>query len=99
MNWGYDYSDKYNKKVITSLGPNNQPAEYGVAKYGAKEDFDIAEPTYVPFEYTTGIDIQTPKTNGTGSGSVVTVGIETVINGAPYSIQKIDIHALMGRLL
>lgn len=86
LNWGYDYSDKYNKKVITSLGPNNQPAEYGVAEY------NIAE-------YATGIDIQTPKTNGTGSGSVVTVGIETVINGAPYSIQKIDIHALIGRLL
>ena len=86
LNWGYDYSDKYNKKVITSLGPNNQPAEYGIAEY------NIAE-------YATGIDIQTPKTNGTGSGSVVTVGIETVINGSPYSIQKIDIHALMGRLL
>ena len=86
LNWGYDYSDKYNKKVITNLGPNNQPAEYGVAEY------NIAE-------YATGIDIQTPKTNGTGSGSVVTVGIETVINGSPYSIQKIDIHALMGRLL
>ena len=54
---------------------------------------------FVSSEYTTGVDIQLPEVSGTGSGSVVTVGVESTINGAPYSIQKLDIHALLGRLI
>jgi len=30
---------------------------------------------------------------------VVTIGIEAEVNGAAFSIQKIDIHALLGRLI
>ena len=86
LNWGYDYSTNYNKQVFTTQQGNTPIAEYGTAEYGLSE-------------YSTGIDIQLPSVNGTGSGSVVTVGIESTINGAPYSIQKIDIHALLGRLI
>jgi len=55
--------------------------------------------SYVAATYTIGTDIQRPKINTNGSGAVVTIGIESTINGSPYSIQQIDIHALLGRLI
>ena len=49
--------------------------------------------------FTIGTDIQRPTVNTNGSGNVVTIGIESTINNAPYSIQQIDVHALLGRLI
>ena len=84
LNWGYDYRTSYSKQVFT-FSPSSL-AEYGVGEYGIGE-------------YIASITVNTPKVNATGSGSVVTVGIEAQINGAGISIQKIDIHALIGRTI
>jgi hypothetical protein len=54
---------------------------------------------FIASTYTVGTDIQRPKINTSGSGTVVTIGIESTIDGAPYSIQQIDVHALLGRLI
>jgi hypothetical protein len=43
--------------------------------------------------------VNTPKVNTSGNGEVVTIGIEAEINASAFSIQKIDIHALLGRLI
>jgi hypothetical protein len=87
LNWGYDYTDVYNKQAFT-FSASNAIAEYGVAEYA------IAE-------YSGGADalINTPSVNTGGSGSIVTIGIEAQIDNVPFSIQKIDIHALLGRLI
>ncbi len=58
-----------------------------------------SDSNYVVSKFTTGIDIQRPSINTNGSGSVVTIGIESTIDGAPYSIQQIDVQALLGRLI
>ena len=58
-----------------------------------------SDSSYVVSKFTTGIDIQRPSINTNGSGSVVTIGIESTIDGAPYSIQQIDVQALLGRLI
>lgn len=84
LNWGYDYSTDYAKQVFT-FG-SSAIAEYGVSEYGIGE-------------YTASVLINTPKVNASGSGTVVTVGIEAQIDGAGVSIQKIDIHALLGRTI
>jgi len=60
---------------------------------------DTVDTSYVASKYTIGTDIQRPKINTSGSGTVVTIGIESTINSAPYSIQQIDVHALLGRLI
>jgi hypothetical protein len=86
LNWGYDYTTDYTKQSFSSGLTNTTQAEYNVSEYNTTA------------EYTTGVDIQLPEVAGTGSGTVVTVGVESTINGAPYSIQKLDIHALLGRL-
>jgi len=85
LNWGYDYTANYTKQAFT-FGSSNI-AEYGIAEYNTTG------------EYTSSILINTPKVNTSGSGEVVTIGLEAEVNGAAFSIQKIDIHALLGRLI
>ena len=85
LNWGYDYTANYTKQAFTFGSANI--AEYGIAEYNTTG------------EYTSSILINTPKVNTSGSGEVVTIGIEAEVNGAAFSIQKIDIHALLGRLI
>jgi len=100
LNWAYDYNTNYTKQAFTTDNADTVVAEYGIARYGLEED--LAEPEteeYIESVYSKGIDIQLPTVNGNGSGSVVTVGVESTINGSPYSIQKLDIHALIGRFI
>lgn len=85
LNWAYDYSSGYSKQTFT-FGSSNI-AEYGISEYNTDA------------EYSASILINTPKVNTSGSGEVVTTGIEAQINDATFSIQKIDIHALLGRLI
>ena len=85
LNWGYDYTQSYTKQAFT-FGSSNI-GEYGISEYNTTA------------EYTSSILINTPKVNTSGSGEVVTIGIEAEINGAQFSIQRIDIHALLGRLI
>ena len=85
LNWGYDYTANYTKQAFT-FGSSNI-GEYGVSEYNTTA------------ENTSSILINTPKVNTSGSGEVVTIGIEAEVNGAAFSIQKIDIHALLGRLI
>lgn len=98
LKWGYDYTNTYNEKRIEGASlANAVSAEYGVAEYGTKETTD--DPSFVEAEYTSGVDIQRPKINTTGSGSVVQIGIESVIEGQSFSIQQIDVQALLGRII
>ena len=60
---------------------------------------DTVDTAYVASNFTGGVDIQRPAINTNGSGTVVTIGIESTISGSPYSIQQIDVHALLGRLI
>jgi len=87
LNWGYDYTESYTKQAFTFAGTTANIAEYGTSEYNT-----VAE-------YTSGTAIQTPKVNSSGSGEVVAIGLEAQINNAEFSIQKIDIHALLGRLI
>ena len=87
LNWGYDYSTEYNKQVF-SYPSSASRSEYGIAEYGLGQYSGVFPAV-----------INTPFVNTSGSGSVVTIGIEAQINNSSFSIQKIDIHALLGRLI
>ena len=84
--WGYDYEGNFIKSPFETQLVNTAISEYSVS------EFNIGK-------FTTGVDIQRPSINTSGSGTVVTIGIESTVNGAPYSIQQIDVHALLGRLI
>ena len=84
LKWAYDY--QYNYKSVSYTLNAGAVAEYGIAEYGIDE-------------YSSGIVITRPSVNSTGSGYVVTAGLTSTINGAPLSIQQIDVLALLGRLI
>jgi hypothetical protein len=86
LNWGYDYTSAYTKQVFNFASANL--AEYGVAEYNSSDA-----------EYNASVVIQKPGVNTSGAGNVVQIGLEAQINNAPFSIQKIDIHALIGRIV
>lgn len=85
LNWGYDYTSNFTKQSFI-FGDSNV-AEYGISEYNTDA------------EYSAAVIINTPKVNANGNGSVITIGIEAEINDSSFSIQKIDIHALLGRLI
>lgn len=85
LSWAYDYTYSYKQRTFT-FG-SGDTAEYNIDEYGGDA------------EYTPGILINRPSIQGSGSGTVVTVGISAIINDNLFSIQKMDILALIGRLV
>jgi hypothetical protein len=86
LNWAYDYSDNVNKQQF-EFEASGVVGEYNVSEFNTTAEF------------TGGVEIQTPKVNTTGSGSVVKIGVVSTINNNAFAIQKIDILAKIGRLL
>lgn len=90
LNWAYDYSKNFDISVFQNDVEQSSVAEYTSSGTASE---------YIESEYGISVDIHQPTVNASGSGTVATVGIETIINDASYSIQQMDIHALTGRLI
>ena len=86
LNWAYDYSDNFSKQKF-EFEAAGVIGEYNVSEFNTTAEF------------TGGVEIQTPKVNTTGSGSVVKIGVVSTINNNSFAIQKIDILAKIGRLV
>jgi hypothetical protein len=86
LNWGYDYTEGYSKERLTV--DDASIAEYGISEYNV--------PTS---QYNASIIVNKANTKTTGSGRVVTIGIDATINGQSFSIQDVNIEALIGRTI
>lgn len=73
---GFDFSTTYSSYPISVSSGNY--AEYNIAEY------NIAE-------YSSGVFIENAKTPVGGQGKTVQIGFEAEVNGAPLSIQKLDV--------
>jgi len=82
IKWAFDYSNNFSSVQKTTA--INNIAEYGVAEYA------IAE-------YSQSIAIEQFTRQLSGNGTVLQLGIDAAISGAPLSIQKIDIYSVIGR--
>jgi hypothetical protein len=82
--WGFDYSEAYRSQ--TSTLPPAIVDEYGIAEY------NIAE-------YATGTTISNFSKQLGGTGAVIQIGLETEVNQAPLSIQKIDVFCKVGKVV
>ena len=80
---GYDYSDSYTTYPLVISSESN--AEWGIFEWGEAE-------------YTIGTLSDTLRVPVGGGGNVLQVGIEAVIDGAPLSIQKMDLYVKQGRI-
>lgn len=84
MKWGYDFTSNYYSQTVKI------PAQ-GVDYYGEAE-YNIAE-------YANGTALQTLVAYPTGAGKVIQTGYEADINGAPLSVQKLEIQAKQGKIV
>ena len=82
VKWAYDFETTF-KNYEINVG-NQVPAFYGVSEYSVGT-------------FTGGILTTNPTVNATGSGSVVTIGLEADIDGSQLSIQEINVLALIGK--
>lgn len=85
VSWGYGYDNVYSTQTITLTGAGAL-AEYGIGEYNIAE---YSSPTTVSEE----------SVNATGSGEEINLGIGIDINGQAFSLQQINVHALIGRLI
>ena len=86
LNWAYDYSNAYKKQAYTL--PANNAAQYNISEYNTEA------------EYSSSLSlINRQKINTSGSGAVVSVGVETTVDGKSIAIQQFNIHALLGRIV
>ena len=79
---GFDYEDSYTS-FVASLD-TRFAAQYNI------DEYNIAE-------YSSGVFVDTINTPLGGQGKVVQMGFEATVNGAPLSIQKMDIFTKLGR--
>jgi len=93
VNWGYDYTTAYNKqRLVVDAG--------SVLGYFGVSEFEIDKTKDSKWaEYSSSILIDRPKTKTTGTGTVVTIGLEAEINNSALSVQEINIQALIGRMI
>ena len=86
LNWAYDYTNNYKKQAYTL--PANNAAQYNISEYNADA------------EYSSSLSlVNRQKINASGSGAVVSVGVETTVNGKSIALQQLNIQALLGRIV
>jgi len=86
LNWAYDYSGAYNKQAYTL--PKSNVGQYNISEFNTEA------------EYSSSISlINRQKINTNGHGTVVSVGVETDVDGNSIAIQELNIHALLGRII
>jgi len=88
VKFGFDFIANY--QAVNALIPVQGISEYGVAEYGANGS-PLAE-------YSEGVALQTLSVPASGSGKIVQTGYESNINGAPLSIQRIEIQSKDGKI-
>ena len=84
LSWTYDFSVQANTSRFR-VGTST-PGFYGVSEYTA-------------VEFSLGDLISRKSLNCTGNGTVITVGLQTEVNGASISLQEMNVLALIGKTL
>ena len=83
LNWSYDFEVSSNTAKFRV--PGATPGFYGLSEYNSTAEF------------TLGDLVSRKSLNCTGNGTVVTVGLETDVNGHAISLQEFNVLALIGK--
>jgi len=86
MKWAYNLNTVYNTQEFTV---GNQTSYY----------FNEAASEYGTAEFTGGTITTRPPVNTTGGGTIITIGLESEINGFALSLQEINVLALIGKTI
>ena len=85
LKWSYDFSNSTNSSTFRTS--SSIPGFFGQSEYSEAEFSEE------------GALISRPSINTTGYGSVISVGLETDINGFALSLQEMNVLALIGKTL
>lgn len=85
MKWSYDFNSTYNSQGF-SLATNTNIGYYGVGEFSSGLEFVSGNNS-----------VTTKRINTGGSGNLVTVGLESEINGTALSLQELNIQATIGK--
>ena len=83
IKWAYDFSGAFRSSTV-------QLPTYNIAEYGVSE-YNVAE-------YSSGVSLGTVIAHPSGAGKMVQLGMEVEIQGAPISVQKIEVLAKNGKI-
>ncbi len=93
MRWSYDFDTSFKTQQFT-VGDqtpfyfNDPNSQYGTRTDGLPQT-----------EFTGGTNTSRKAINTTGGGSIITIGLESDIEGDPLSLQEINVLALIGKTL
>ena len=88
IKFGFDFRSNY--QSVNAQIPIQGIAQFGISEYGENS---------VPLsEYSDGVALQTLAVPVSGSGKIVQTGYESDIDGAPLSIQRIEIQSKDGKI-
>ena len=85
LKWAYDFSTSASTSTFRTS--SDVPGFYGQSEYNIAEYSEE------------GVTLSRNSLNTTGYGSVVSVGLETDINGYALSIQEMNVLALVGKTI
>tara|TARA_R110000772_G_scaffold97817_2_gene197170 strand:+ start:1396 stop:2919 length:1524 start_codon:yes stop_codon:yes gene_type:complete len=85
VNWAYDFEASVSSQEYT-VG-SSIPAYYNTTS------------EYTLCEFTGGVLTSRKVVNCTGDGTVITIGLEAVINGSSLSLQEINVLAMIGKTI
>jgi len=86
LNWAYDYKTGFSKQAYVL--PASNIAQYNISEFNTDAEYS----SYISL-------VNRKKINTTGSGTIVSIGVENTINGNSIALQEINIHALLGRMV
>jgi len=95
--WDYDFNNNYSNASFT-VG-NQTPYYYNTTGSQFGTSPDPFGTTFVEAEFTGAVTTSRPPINATGNGSIITIGLETEINGVALSLQELNVLALIGKTL
>lgn len=85
LNWAYDYTTDYKKQAY--ILPASNVGLYNISEFNTSAEYSNA-----------GTLVNRKKINTSGSGIVVSVGVESTVDGKSIAIQQLNIQALLGRI-
>ena len=85
LKWGYGYSGAFKTRNFT-LDATGGTSEWGVAEFGIDE-------------YSASVGVADNSLNTTGTGTEVTIGLTTTIDGSAFSLQQVSVQAIIGKLV
>ena len=86
LQWAYDYTANFVKRAFNL--PQINVGEYNISEFNTTAEYG-----------SNAVLINTQRINASGSGQVVQVGLDTVVDGNPIAIQQLNLQSLVGRML